>query len=777
MLSKRLSFSLMLFFVLLAFSGWGRLQAERLQPKLQETASPNPQLEPSPGASITPAPSLTPSPSPAPTLGVGESFAERLRIGRGAVLHAEWHPDGERVLVDTIQGAWLYKLDADSYRLSDEAYLPEARLARFSPDGRWIAGVDAQQKITLWDANSYALTQRFEGHEAYVMALEWHPASDSLASLDREGHIMLWDMAAGQLSQRLDLDSADQIRWSPQGSYLAAIDFESGVIQAWKQGKFIFRSEPAMPAQASPSIMWRREGQLLQRDFDEIPRGILWDIESGVGTEFKHVGYANAYNPEGSVLATTQGRGTTILVDAETGMVLFPIHGPENAFILSWSPDGNRLASGDWSIYPTDKTHVFIADSATGTVLQDSVYEFSIKQIAWSANSEDYLVVDVANQIFINGYLVSSTLAHTDIGKVAAWRPDGQMLAIADTNQGARLWDALSGSLIDRIGLGQVATKLAWQPGGHLLALAGGNYWQSKDNNLYLWDTDAPPGSEKNPIFIIPHVNPLISFEWRPDGAGLASLEKKQYLRWWQVDKPRFIETFDTYSIRLSPYIDYTRQYHSMRWRPDGHLLSFSSSSSGGWGSVHLFDVDEAAFIEGNTPPAYASTWIWTADNRFLWASWGRYGNVPRIQDISLGGDGLTEAGQEALLLSGLGQPLDKNEIVGAQFSPDARWILGYDRVQSIVWDVQTQSIISQFEAAKEALWSPDSSLIAILGLDGLIRIVDPQSGETVHLFRQHFQNQQRAYEDWIEMIWSPDSQQIALLDQGVLFMYDRFYP
>jgi len=59
------------------------------------------------------------------------------RIGRGTPNNIEWQPNGDKLLVSTVTGAWLY-----TDTLDDVAHIEDAKLATFHPSGRLLAGVD-----------------------------------------------------------------------------------------------------------------------------------------------------------------------------------------------------------------------------------------------------------------------------------------------------------------------------------------------------------------------------------------------------------------------------------------------------------------------------------------------------------------------------------------------------------------------------------------------------------------------------------------------------------
>ncbi|MCB9455890.1 MAG: WD40 repeat domain-containing protein [Anaerolineaceae bacterium] len=704
-------------------------------------------------------------------------FQETLRIGRGAVLHAEWNPDGTLILVDTVRGAWLYSFGGTS--MSDFSHFEDVRLARFNPTRPLLAGVDDNNRAIFWDTTTFEQVATLPGHDVYVRALAWRPDGSQLATLDRTGRIITWDTDQQVKLLELRLEGADQITWSPGGSHLAAVDSASGTIHVWNTaGELVFAGTPEYVGQYGSKITWRNETQLLQSIFDEYSSGVLWNISSGEHTDFFDLGYFNVYSPDGSKLVETWASAAGIK-DADTRETLAYISTKDQQPIeVAWSPDGQLVAVGTGTVDINTHPWVIVADGTTGEIVNAFEYDYDIKEIKWSPDSQTFLTVDFANRIFVtdpttsNPFISPASRVHADIGTAAAWRDDGEVIAAADTVYGARLWDTETGQLLVRLNSGQPVTRLAWQPGGTLLAAAGGDWWQSKNNNVYIWDSRLAADAVDESAVVIPHVYIPIAFAWSPDGRTLASAERHHYLRLWRVDAPDLIRVIDTYAIRLAPFIDYTRQINSLAWSPRGDLLDYSFSSSGNGGGVDLVDVSAGTLVIGDTPHNYASIWEWTPDNRLIWAKWGQYGDggvpPPPVHDITLGGEGVAGEGQPAPVLTGLTGRVRK-----AIFSPNARLLIGFDDLDNgIIWDVQTQTPTAHLTAISDVVWSPDSTLIATYGRDGLIRVIDPQTGATLHTFNRHFYVHTYNPANNAQVIWSPDNRRVIVLDSGVIFIY-----
>jgi WD40 repeat protein len=694
-----------------------------------------------------------------------ETFIETLRIGRGDILYLAWHPDGERFLVDTVNGAWLYRV-TDEGRITDDFHIPQAQNARFSSDGRWIAGVDERNQITLWDAHTYQPRTPLTGGDSPIRELEWQPNSALLASLDASGQMRVWDGISGRLIWQQD-NGAIRLAWSIDGTYLLTGHLGSN-LNVWKaDGAWVFAVSPDNGGLNSSLFQWRDDTRFLQYEVGEVPRGVEWDITTGDRSADLNVGYQMSYSPDGSK-RVAGGISRSIIYDADTNEILLRINRPLPSAI-GWNPTSTRLLLAHGTNATQDMmSYVDTQDGVIQPVETVNFYRFAIQGFYWNPDGQHILIVDQANQIYLNH--TRQITSHTHVGAVMAWHDDGQTIAIADTNAGAGIWDAQTGDIRLRNLYTQFpATQLAWQPDGDLLATSAGDGWESRNNQVYIWDTQLSPNSDDLLLNVIPHVTMLTGFAWSPDGETLATLERTRFIRLWQPANPSLNYNFDLYQNRIAPFIDYTSLNTGLAWSKDGERLSIAYTGSGNHGSVYLLDVEgwltgaDGGLSYAPNTTNLSSTFVWTPDNRFISARW-----LSRLDGtISLQGEGINDDGA---VLTGLSAHIRK-----AIFSPDATMIIGFDLDNhAIIWDVETQAPIHQFDNAYDAVWSPDNAQLAILGGDGFMRIMDVESGETVHQFPRHSRLITSASYQTLPVAWSSDSARIAIIDRGVLFIYDR---
>ena len=108
-------------------------------------------------------------------------------------------PDGRRV------AAWSWDPKFEKSHLSvcdvtsgEQLFTAEGRVLAYSPDGRWLACLDADTKtVLLLDARTHERAARFEGHDKFVYSAAFSRDSRLLATCSQDSTVRLWQVPSG----------------------------------------------------------------------------------------------------------------------------------------------------------------------------------------------------------------------------------------------------------------------------------------------------------------------------------------------------------------------------------------------------------------------------------------------------------------------------------------------------------------------------------------------------------------------------------------------------
>ena len=318
------------------------------------------------------------------------------RLGKGRIETVAFLPDGQRLIVASSIGVWLYDV-ATSREL---ALLPtESRVGAFSPHGTILAVLLADT-VKLWDVTTGTNIATLQGHTDWVNSVSFSPDGTTLASGSFDNKVKLWDVATGTNIATLQGHTSyvNSVSFSPDGTTLASGSGDDTVK--------------------------------------------LWDVATGtnIATLQGHTSYVNSvsFSPDGTTLASGSGDDTVKLWDVATKQNIATLQG-HTVNSVSFSPDGTTLASG-WHgqvVGCGDNTVKFTRwDVATGTniaTLQgytNRVLSVSFSPSgAWDGTVKD--MVPKQNIATLQGHTVNSV----------SFSPDGTTLASGSSDGTSILWD------------------------------------------------------------------------------------------------------------------------------------------------------------------------------------------------------------------------------------------------------------------------------------------------------------------------------------------------
>ncbi len=599
------------------------------------------------------------------------------------------------------------------------------RWLALSPDGQTLA-LASSAGIWLYEVNSLQPQRLLEGHRGEVYHVAWSPDGERLVSAGGDNTLRTWEAASGALLSTLESPyGAERVEWSGDGAYLASLTFD-GTVNLWEAASDLpYFSFERPPECSFVSIAWQPGSATLSmgcRRQDKSGRVTLWNATSrqqvGMLTNLEELSQMS-WSPDGNLLASACADGVVRVWSAAGGEALSPPISNPAGTNVAWSPDGTWLA---WGSEAGEIILWSLSSSAMPRHILSSAGDYPL--VAWSPGSDKLIAVHSGSgTLDVLDANTGETVASTELRYLIDydWSPDGLDLAAITLSDRLQVWEYIGGDTAlqqafqigNQSKTGAPLRALAWSPDGAFLATA------EADNLISLWDV-----RNEELIREFDQQDMVISLAWRPDSGQLAA---------WGAEYVRIWDTSDGQQITSYAFSDYPGE---LAWSPNGKYLAGYYPD----GRVWARDVD--------------SSEQWQAPNLTVGAirriAWSPDGSTVAI--VGDGGLGIWQVAfdEASFYLEGF-------SLLSAAWRPDgSRIAFGTDYGELLVWETISGEILHNLSAGSSVLdlgWSPDGTLLASAG--DHLRVWDGQLGQLLADFETHSGITFR-------LAWSPDGALIA---------------
>jgi RNA polymerase sigma factor (sigma-70 family) len=377
-------------------------------------------------------------------------------------------------------------------------------LAR-SADGHTIA-TGGLGEIRFWDAASGRL-RKILRTEGGVFALGFSAAGGRLVSAGTaetrptRGKLVIWDTAAGKPLRTVTHKGTRPISWVRSAAITAdgktvAMSCDDGSLQILDVSTGEVRHNLGAERRFVRAVALSPDGQRLAAAGDR-NAVCVWDVATGaerVRLPDAPDLHALTFSPDGQLLATAHAKGlfeagTIRLWDLATRREQWSVRvGSGKAFsggvlALAFSPDGQRLASGD-----IDGT-TEVRDARTGEKRQQHKEgDGSVHGVVFSPDGQTLYAAGTDGRVWVWAAATGAERFQQDqhTGAVVALSPspDGRTLATSGADRTIRLWDLTTGRTRTVLrGHRQGVYSVQFLRDGRRLVSAGG------DGTVRVWDT------------------------------------------------------------------------------------------------------------------------------------------------------------------------------------------------------------------------------------------------------------------------------------------------
>ncbi len=506
------------------------------------------------------------------------------RVGKGNIVGVKFTSDGNRLIVDTAIGLWIY----DIHTGVEIDFIQENRSYNFrlgsslgvSQNDEMYVTIDNESTFTVRNLRDSSPIYKFHEQTDNIRQVVFSPEGNILAVCNNN-LINLWDLNTGIKKQTLlgHIGWIREIAFSPNGLTLACVDSEK-VLQLWDV-------DTGKPIKIMSKYIYRVDGLAFTSDGENLllsSQGFLqsWNVSTGLRNYNIHADSVHgiAFSPNGNTIATIGGKGLYLWKGTSGEFIteLGDYDWGNNS--IAFSPDGNTLVCGgtdgltlwdtiSWEPKLSIAGHNIFMKEIDLHPNRSIMASISLKRIHfWDTTTwhlENELQIERFSQLWDLDFNPDGTTLATIVhGEILVWEissgaplavlnsvyndnwtggvgftsvefsSDGNILAAGNYNTTIQLWykgRTRKGTLK---GHKSGVNSIAFHPNNRLLV--SGSY----DNTVKLWNVD----TESQIFTLIGHSDVVNSVTFNPDGTYIASGSADKSIILWDIDTGDYNKTF-----------------------------------------------------------------------------------------------------------------------------------------------------------------------------------------------------------------------------------------
>lgn len=453
-----------------------------------------------------------------------------LKGHRNGLLDASFSPDGQRIATASLdktarvwdlQGKALETIQGHTDGVTGVAFSPDGQLlatasadrtvklwtpkgqlvatlekpngdivwdVTFSGDSQTLATASQDQTVTLWTRQGKPI-QTLRGHRKPIRSVSFSPTGEILATASEDNTVELWSpQRPKQPALRGNQGEIWAVAFSANGQMVVtgsrSQDDESGDVKLWRpDGNLLYTLEN----QGRP-VNWvgfGPDGRIASASDDGTLK--LWKSDGTRLMTLNHSDKVSAasFSPDGQAIATVGDRALKLWNPDGTPRLTVFAQGAERFNSVAFSPDGQRLITGQGDSQGSDYTLKLW--NLQGRLLRTFAgHQGSVNWVSFSPDGQTIASASIDKTLKLwnlNGDALQTLTGH--IGQVywVSFSPDGQTIASASDDGTVKLWRVTDGTLLTTFeGHKAAVLSVSFSPDGKQLASA------SKDTTVLFWN-------------------------------------------------------------------------------------------------------------------------------------------------------------------------------------------------------------------------------------------------------------------------------------------------